>query len=96
MNLKYQAQIRIPGPDQYAYIEVSVEDTPEATVELYHEYARLMKHGGGIAPQDFNKLLDEYITTGTVKNGVEHWEKMNPYQKSVFQEVKKSIKRNKE
>lgn len=85
--------LRIPTSQQYAYIEVEFEGTSEEALDLYDELTRKVKNGAGIDKKLFNELFDEYVITGTAKNGAEVWEQMSEFQQSVFRELKKSFTR---
>ena len=41
----------------------------------------------------WNKLLDKYLTTGVMAS--EDWEELNEIQRTIIQEIKKSINRRK-
>ena len=56
MKNALKATLRIPTAEQYAYIEVEVEDTPEQIVELYQRFTALVKNGAGK-----KELLDSVI-----------------------------------
>ena len=45
----------------------------------------------GLSVEDFNRLLDGYLTTGTLV--ADEYAKLNKDQENVIQEVKKSITR---
>ena len=93
--MKYKATLRIPTSDQYAYIEPTVEGTPDEIVSAYYEFIKLIKPQEGLDTKDFNKALDRYLTDGTGETEI--YVNMSVYQKDIFQEIKKSIKRlNKE
>lgn len=88
-----KATIRI-ATRQYEFIEFEkdVETIGEA-VELYEEGISLANAGEGLTEKEFNAVLDEYLSTGNVVNGTEHYEKMNERQRDIVQSVKRSIKR---
>ena len=80
--------------EQYGYAEVQIEvEAPHEAVGAYFEAQAALKTGTGIAPKAFNALLDEYLATGTTKDGAGVWEDMSDFQRGVFQEIKKSLKR---
>jgi len=84
--------IRIPTA-QYAYIEAEFDGTAE---EAFHEHDKMLKiyeGGDGLSTDEFNKALDTYLATGT---GItEEYIRMNKQQQNIFQEIKKSINRQK-
>lgn len=89
--MEYKATLRIPTSEQYAYIEVQVEDTPEAIVSAYCEFTAMVKPQVGISTKDFNSSLDQYLKDGTGRTEVFH--AMSPTQKEVFQCIKRSLTR---
>lgn len=87
----YKAQLRIPTGEQYAYIEVTVEGTPEEVVAAYYEFTKFVKPGIGLSSKDFNTAIDRYLTDGTGET--EKYLAMNPAQQACIQEIKKAFKR---
>lgn len=88
---QYKAQLRIPTQEQFAFIEVSCEGTPEFIVESYHTFTHLVKPQIGLPTKEFNGALDRYLNDGT--GDVEVYMAMSPAQKEVFQCIKRSFKR---
>lgn len=77
---------------EYCFADVPFEGTnEEAIVEAQHlqQYA-LSK---GLTSEEFNSALEGYLTSQKMANGAEIWEKMSPWQRAVFQELKKAFKR---
>ena len=89
--MKYKSKLRIPTSDQYAYIEVDFEGTPEDTISAYYEFTKLVKPAEGLSAKDFNQALDRYLTEPT--GDTDTYLKMSKFQKDVIQEVKKAFKR---
>jgi hypothetical protein len=92
-----KATLRIPTNDPFAFIELEkeVNDTEEA-VDAYNSAIAHFKPntgGSGLDTKEFNRALDEFLTTSTLKDGVNLYQQMSREQQAVFQEVKKSIKR---
>ena len=86
-------ELHIPV-EQYGFVSIVTEDTdPSETRDLYARYAEAFKDGMGVADKDFNALLDQYLTTKTVVNGQEVYERMNGAQKAIIQALKRSYKR---
>lgn len=96
--MKYKAEIRLPT-DQFAYISVWTEGTTEEIVSLHGELKTAYKapqseiEGIGLDKKEFNRCLDEYLTTNSLINGTELYAQMSKPQQQVFQEIKKSLKR---
>lgn len=89
MSNRIKAQLRIPTNEQYAYIEVSVEGTPDEIVEEYKQLTKLIKGGNeGLERKEWNKVLDTYLWDCTMV--AEEYERMSDNQRSVIQEIKKS------
>lgn len=87
--------LRVPTSEQYAYIEQTFDGTQEEAVEEYKNLTSLVKgySGSGLETKQFNKCLDEYITTGTLIDGADLYATMSKSQQDVFQELKKAFKR---
>ena len=95
METKLKATLRIPTNEQYAYVEAQVEGTREEIVEEYKLLTNAVRGGFGLEDKLFNKCLDEYLNTGTMNGGSELYAQMSLDQQNVFQQIKKSFKRNK-
>lgn len=87
----FKAQLRIPTEEQYAYIEVSVEDTPENIVSAYREFTNLIKPKPGLPKEKWNKVLDGYLRHGgmTSDDGAE----LGKAQEWMIHELDKSMAR---
>lgn len=88
----YKAQFRFPT-EQFAYMEVSAEGTPEELKTQYDAFERLLKVGVGLETKEWNRVLDEVLETGKLEDGANLWERMDKEQQLILQEIKKSIKR---
>lgn len=77
--------------DEYCYIEFPFEGTPEETLAEYTRIRSIQKGGFGISVKEFNDALDLYLTKNT--GNLELYSQMSKEQQSVFQEIKKSMKR---
>src|SRR3990167_6718576 len=94
--------IHTPTAD-FAYVESSTEGQyKEGTIGdeagLIADHNALVaqvKGGVGLDEKEFNRVLDEYLTTKTVVNGTEHYAAMNLQQQGVFQTIKRSFARTK-
>ena len=88
--------IHTPTAD-FAYVETEYESTTEAEVAVlvHTKLVAGIKGGEGLDEKEFNRVLDEYLTTKTVVNGTEHYAKMNLGQQGVFQTIKRSFARTK-
>lgn len=85
--------LRLPL-EQYAFAEMNIEaEDVAAAAQAYADLQSAFKVGDGIPQKDFNALLDEYLSTGTTTDGAGVWEDMSDFQRGVFQEIKKSLKR---
>lgn len=92
--------LRLPTADQYAYIELELGDSEVLTDDLIHEsitnYNRAMgqiKGNPGITEKYFNAILEEYLTTKTIRNGQEIYEKLSPNQRNTIQDIKRTYQR---
>jgi len=77
---------------QYEFIEEEVETLEEARL-VYDEVNHQFTAGEGLTPNEYNKCLDEFLESGTVKGGRDMWEKMNKEQQEIMQIIKRSMKR---
>jgi hypothetical protein len=85
--------LRIPQKEQYSYIEVHFEGTPE---EALAEYARLTALVKETEPnmEEFCAIITNYADSGVFEGGAELWEKLSFSQKGAIQAIKRLIKRN--
>ena len=89
--------IHTPTAD-FAYVETEYESSTEQIAVAVLEHTALVagiKGGEGLDEKEFNRVLDEYLTTKTVVNGTEHYAAMNLQQQGVFQTIKRSFARTK-
>lgn len=87
----YRATLRIPTAEQYAYIEITVEDTPESILDAYRDFTRKVKGSEGLQEKDFSKFIDQYLLGQS--NHVEEYQKMSDEQKRTVQIIKRSLAR---
>ncbi len=87
-------------PESFEYIGWEYEESEglsdekiQAGIEDYNRAKRALIAKGGIPEKDFNKILDEYLSTKTIVNGHEAYEKMSPQQKDIVQAIKRSFSR---
>ena len=95
MKITYQ----IVGAQQFEYIMIEEEAlSQEDAVERYNRLKEAFagaKHpvGEGLEHKEWCMALDEYLTTNSLKDGSNIYEKMNDEQKRIMQEIKKAFKR---
>ena len=88
---------RIPAKETYGYIEIEQESTLENIPELLELYDKTIQaYKGentnvGLSDKDFNQALDTYLSEGT--GDTEQYMLMSKDQQNVFQQIKKSLKR---
>lgn len=93
MEKKLKAKIRV-ATDMYEFIELDFEGDIDAIWEAYRNLkGRAVNKGAGLTDKEFNAFLDSYLKDGTIVNGHELYEKMNPVQQNIVQCIKRSIKR---
>lgn len=56
----YKATLRIPTEESYAYIEIAVENTPEAIVSAHREFSALVRPVDGLSQKEWNDVLTSY------------------------------------
>ena len=88
-----KATLRIPTEEQFAFIELQMDvDSEDAAVEAYKRVTGLVKaQVGGLSQKDFNRVLDAYITNGSMS--AEDHEGMNKAQMWLIHELDKSSNR---
>jgi len=86
-----KAKIRVPV-DQYAFIEIEAEGTPEQVKDTYDHMKALCTVGGGLDTKEWMSVLDRYLETNQITS-VDDLERMSKGQQDVIQEIKRSIKR---
>lgn len=88
-----KVKIHVPTIE-YGFIEAEYDDiSAEDAVSHHNDLLNAYKGNFGLSRDDFNRTLDEFLNTGTVVDGVNIYQQMSKEQQSVFQEIKKSLKR---
>ena len=91
--MSYEHQIRT---GEFEYLkEMGEYQTPEEAVEAHRRLKQAWEgnYGPGLDAKEWNKVLDEYLSTGKITDGADLYARMNREQQGVVQEIKKSIKR---
>ncbi len=82
---------------QFEFIEEEYEGTAEEAVEAYKSLTEAFRAsigaGAGLTPKDFNRAVDEFNLTGSLKDGPDLYANMSTNQQFYFQTQKKSLKR---
>lgn len=94
MSDTFKARLRVPTAEQYSYIEIDVEGTPEAIIEAHRRFTGLVQGGFGLPEKEMNTFVDTMIMGQSVKGGVELYEQMNHMQKYAVQVLKRALKRH--
>lgn len=92
--MEYQATIRIPTKEPYAYIEATVLGTPESIKEAYDNFTSVINGSvpsQGLSEAEFRPILDKFLKEGTVESGL--YEQMGPEQQRVMQCLKRAFAR---
>lgn len=97
---------RIPNkPDMFAYlVELECDETEQlpsqissATIaEGYDVFSKAFKpkeEVPGLSDKEFNKIVEEYLTTNKLSGGVDVYNSLNEQQKYWIQTTKKAVKR---
>lgn len=96
--MKYQIHEQT-FPFEFAGVEFdSIEDASEAVVNVHEIALKVVAHrtgGKGIDKKDFDKIVDEYLTTKTIKNGGDVYGEMSLEQQNIIQTIKRSFARTK-
>lgn len=87
-------EIRIPL-DQYAYINVKFDGTPDETLAEYRRLINLSKAPvtpeNGLELRLWQQTLDNYLMSGRIDS--EAYEQMSEKQKGLIAEIKRSLTR---
>jgi hypothetical protein len=86
----FRATVRI-ATDMYEFIELEVNDTPEAIFDAYRRMKRLNISSGGITDKEFDQFIENQLSGKT--NLLETYNKMSTTQQSIVQINKRAIKR---
>lgn len=93
--MKYKATLRVPTNEQFAFIELeTVVGSPEEAEAIYNHATALFKPmvgGVGLDTKDWNRIVDDYITVGTMPSDA--GEIMNERQRWFIHELDKSTNR---
>ena len=92
MDIKYKANLRLPT-DQYAYVEIQVEDTIEEIIQTYRDLVKAYQGHEGLVEAEWQKVLDEYLWGKSEAMDSEEYANMNLEQQNVIQTIKKSRNR---
>ena len=81
--------------EQYGFVEVEGEVVSiDEAIETYHALRKPQNASGeGLDQKTWNRALDEYLLTNALVDGTNLYERMNPEQQKVMQEIKKALKR---
>ena len=92
--MTYKATIRIPT-EQYAYIEIELEGTPDDIMEAHRDFTDRVKPAAGIDRPTFRNALDRYLCDGTGETALylEMGTTKVFSQQDLFQEIKLAYKR---
>lgn len=84
--------------EQYGFVSAEF-DVPDGTTdadEIKHQYeliSKAFKTEVGIPEKEFNAMLDEYLSTKTIVNGQDRYEKLSPAQRDILQAIKRTYAR---
>ena len=88
--MKYK--IHLPT-ENFGFIEAETEDRDDALLE-YQTLKRLYSDQTGLDDKTWRAVLDRYLRDGDMEADL--YEEMNLHQKGIIQEIKKSIKRQRQ
>lgn len=93
-NRKLKATYHFPT-EQYGFVEVEEEvSSPEEAIQNYNASKRACEPlGQGLELKEWNRCVDEYLSTGSLINGTELYQQMSPSQQDWFQTTKRAMKR---
>jgi hypothetical protein len=89
-------ELRIPTLEPYAYINIEFEGTAEEALAEYKRITALVKgepEGFGLTDKEFNAVIDELLTKGSITGDPGMLEQMTKEQSSTIQSIKRSLKR---
>lgn len=86
--MKYLAHV---PTEQYGYISVEIEGTPEEAVEAYRALQGAWKGGDGLGMKSFAKVVLEYCTSKEIANGGDH--NFSTNEKLLLGEIKKLLRK---
>lgn len=89
-----KVKLHIPT-ETFGYIETEVEvETIGEALHLYDASVKLkIAPTEGLTDKEFNRVVDEYLSTGSVKDGTNLWEQMSLPQREWFQTTKRAFAR---
>lgn len=88
----FKATLRVPTNEQYAFVEVSLEDTAEKIREAYYELTDMFKPKEGLSVKDYNDFIDKYLL-GEMNGLGEIYHTMSKDQQDTVQTIKRSLAR---
>lgn len=87
---KMKATLRLPL-EQYAFVEIQEEGTPEEIRDAYESLKIAFSSGSGLETKEWNTTLDRYLAEA--KMDEEMYAKMSKTQQNIVQEIKRAMKR---
>jgi len=85
---KYKTTLRLPT-DQFAFIELSVEETPEGAMEIYKRLKNAVN--GNISPNNPIPTMNYLIELFNSDLDPVFWKKMSPDQYAQLSEVEQQL-----
>lgn len=89
--MKYKTLIRLTIGPEYEYIEITLDNEPEAVLEAYRVFKRVLKVGPGLETKEWNQVLDKYRKGNGMSPEVH--ERMSDQEKWMIHELDKSNSR---
>ncbi len=87
-----KATLRIPTTT-YGFIECQFEGTEDEIIEQHNRLLKKYNGGFGLEPKVFDEIVEEYMSTRTVKNGTDLYDQMSVDQQQMLQILKRAFKR---
>ena len=80
--------------EQFGFTEVEVAEGGSLTYdEAKLLYGPCSASGEGLEAKEWNRCVDEYLSTGSLVDGTELYQQMSKGQQDFFQTVKRAFKR---
>ena len=80
--------------EQYGFTEVEMSEADFVPYEMAKSlYGASGASGGGLDSKEYNRCVEEYLETGSLRDGTELYQKMSPAQQDWFQVTKRALAR---
>ena len=84
-------EVKGPGISMWAYTELEMDEwgSPDEVAETYRAWKTAFISREGLDEKTFNRFIEQQLSGKGIENGHEDYEKMNEWQRSVVDVIRK-------